>query len=60
MTSERYFFVEKFYKTDFVKVTKGPSMGTRMFDLKEILQVEGDVLPELSEIAEKLRLKTWN
>lgn len=41
-------------------VTKGPSMGTRMFDLKEILQVEGDVLPELSEIAEKLRLKTWN
>lgn len=35
-------------------------MGTRMFDLKEILQVEGDVLPELSEIAEKLRLKTWN
>lgn len=60
LTEQRYFFVEKFYETDFPKVTKGPSMGTRVFDLKELLQIEGDVMPEVSEIAERLRRKTWN
>lgn len=60
LTSERFFFVEKFYETDFPKVTKGPSMGTRIFDLKELLQIEDDALPDTAKIADQLRLKSWN
>lgn len=59
LTAERFFFVEKFYETDFPKITKGPSMGTRMFDLKEILNVE-DSLPHTAEIAEQLKHKSWS
>ena len=60
LIAERFFFVEKFYETDFPKVTKGPSMGTRMFDLKEVLQIEGDVMPDTNDIAEQLKYRTWN
>ena len=60
LTSERFFFVEEFIETDFPKVTKGPSMGTRVFDLKELLHIEGDALPSTEEIANRLKLKTWN
>lgn len=54
----RYFFVDKFYETDFKKVSKGGAMGTRIFDLTEILQTEE--IPETEEIAELLKSKTWN
>ena len=57
LNSERYFFVEQFYETDFPKVSKGPSMGTRMFDLTEVLQM--DSLPDTERIAELLRNKDW-
>ena len=57
LDAERYFFVEKFYPTDFPKVTKGPSMGTRMFDLTEVLHEEK--LPDTETIAELLKEKTW-
>lgn len=41
-------------------MTKGPSMGTRIFDLKELLQIEDDDLPDTARIADQLRLKSWN
>ncbi|MCI5687236.1 MAG: hypothetical protein MR303_01870 [Emergencia sp.] len=53
----RYFFVDKFYETDFKKTTPGPSRGTRIFDLTQVLGV--NKLPETAEIAEMLRNKTW-
>ena len=57
MDATRYFFVEKFYETDFPKETKRPPMGTRMFDLTEILGME--TLPDTAQIAELLKSKSW-
>lgn len=53
----RYFFVEKFYETDFKKTTPRAPMGTRIFDLSQIL--ETDTLPETEKIAKGLREKGW-
>lgn len=53
----RYFFVEKFYETDFKKVTPRPPMGTRIFDLPTVLDL--DELPDPEMIAELLKEKTW-
>lgn len=58
LEAERYFFVDKFYETDFPKVTKGASMGTRIFDLIDVLQL-GE-LPDTKEIAEQLKNRSWN
>lgn len=57
MTNLRYFFVDKFYETDFKKVTPRAPMGTRFFDLSKIL--EADQLPAIKDIANILRAKTW-
>ncbi len=57
-TIHRYFFVEKFYETDFKKITPRAPMGTRIFDLTQILETEQ--LPSALEIAELLKTKTWN
>ena len=54
----RYFFVDKFYETDFKKITPRAPMGTRVFDLTQILETEQ--LPETSDIAELLKTKTWS
>lgn len=53
----RYFFVDKFYETDFKKVTPYAPMGTRFFDLCDVLQT--DNLPDVETIAELLCTKTW-
>lgn len=53
----RYFFVDKFYETDFKKITKRAPLGTRIFDLTEVLEIED--LPDVSKIAELLKDKTW-
>lgn len=53
----KYFFVDKFYETDFRKMSKGGSMGAKIFDLTEILNT--DKLPEVDQIAEILKDKTW-
>ncbi len=58
LDAERYFFVDKFYETDFQKITKGSAMGTRIFDLTEILHTEN--LPNVEQIADLLRNKTWD
>lgn len=57
MISERYFFVDKFYETDFKKITPRAPMGTRVFDLTQVLELEK--LPDVQGIAELLRTKTW-
>lgn len=57
----RYFFVEQFYETDFKKITPGGSMGTKFFDLSEILNIpEINKMPDTEKIAELLKDKTWN
>ena len=58
LDANRYFFVDKFYETDFKKITPRAPMGSRIFDLTQILETEQ--LPETQEIAEKLATKTWN
>jgi len=57
LVSTRYFFVDKFYQTDFKKITPRAPMGSRVFDLTQIL--ETDKLPGINEIAELLNSKTW-
>lgn len=52
-----YFFVDKFYETDFKKITKYAPMGSRVFDLTEVLETEK--LPAVDKIAEMLKNKTW-
>lgn len=54
----RYFFVEKFYETDFKKITPRAPMGTRVFDLTQVLETGN--LPEIQKIAELLKTKTWS
>jgi hypothetical protein len=55
--SERFFFVDNFYETDFKKESSGGLFGKKYFDLCEILEVNR--LPETTEIAEFLKNKTW-
>lgn len=54
----RYFFVERFYETDFKKITPRAPMGTRIFDLTQILGT--DELPGTDKIAELLKEKNWS
>jgi hypothetical protein len=58
LDNHRYFFVEKFYETDFKKVSPRGLMGTKFFDLSELLNVEE--LPSVAKIAEELRKLTWS
>lgn len=53
----KYFFVDKFYGTDFKKVSTGAPIGARIFDLTGILNT--DKIPEVEQIAEILKEKTW-
>lgn len=53
----RYFFVEKFYETDFKKITPRAPMGTRIFDLTQVLGTED--IPDTAELAELLKNGTW-
>lgn len=54
----RYFFVEKFYATEFKKITPRAPMGTRIFDLTQTFGM--DILPETDKIAALLREKNWS
>ena len=56
-SENRYFFVEQFYETDFKKVTPRAPMGTRIFDLSAVLEL--DDLPGTEKIAELLKEKSW-
>ena len=53
----RFFFVEKFYETDFKKISKGGMRRSRIFDLTEILGT--DDIPAPETLAKELRSKSW-
>ncbi|OGI01498.1 MAG: hypothetical protein A2Y25_02100 [Candidatus Melainabacteria bacterium GWF2_37_15] len=55
--THRYFFVENFYDTHYEKETPYAPMGTRFFNLCEVLDTKK--LPPLEEIAKLLEKKTW-
>ena len=57
LNSERYFFVDQFYETDFRKITPRAPMGSRIFDLTQILETEK--LPSPDQLAKSLSEKTW-
>ena len=54
----RYFFVEQFYETDFRKITPRAPMGTRIFDLTQVLGT--DNIPGTKELAQCLMNETWS
>lgn len=53
----RFFFVEKFYETDFRKTSKGGAQGSKIFDLTEVLG--RDNIPDTETLAKELSNKTW-
>lgn len=53
----KFFFVERFYETNFRKVTPGAPMGGRVFDLSEVLGLKE--LPDTKEIASLLSQHSW-
>ena len=58
IVDENFFFVDKFYDTDFKKTTPYAPMGTKMFNLVDVLGVKK--LPDSTEkIAEMLKERTW-
>lgn len=54
----RYFFVEEFYESNYKKDSKGGAMGTRYFDLEDILGITKETSTE--EIVNKLNQQTWS
>lgn len=58
LDSTRYFFVDEFFETDFPKISPRAPMGSRMFDLMDILGL--DQLPDTKTIADMLRNKSWS
>lgn len=54
----RYFFVDKFHETDYKKITPRAPMGTRIFDLTQVLNTKD--IPEVAILAEKLKELTWS
>ena len=53
----QFFIVEKFYPTDYKKVTKYPIQRTKYFDLGDVLGKSE--LPNCEELAEQLKDCTW-
>lgn len=56
-TKHRYFFVEKFFETDFKKHTLYPPRGSRIFNLTEY--IDSDKITSAQVIANELKSKTW-
>ena len=53
----RFYFVDKFYKTDYRKTSKGGMQSSRIFDLTEILK--SDDIPDTKTLANLLKTKEW-
>ena len=58
MKVQRYFFVDKFHETDYKKITPRAPMGTRVFDLTQVLNSKD--IPDVAILAEKLKELTWS
>lgn len=54
----RFFFVEKFYETDFNKTSKGGMQSSKIFDLTEVLGT--DDIPATETLAKELSSKSWD
>ena len=54
----RFFFVNKYYETEYIKPTKGALMGTRYIDLVEVDGFKKEMTA--NEIADLLKGKEWN
>ncbi len=54
----RYFFVDNFYETDFQKISPRAPMGSRIFDLTEVLGIS-ELPADTKVIAEQLKFKQW-
>ena len=54
----KFFCVKQFCETDFRKVSKGPLLRSKYFDLLKVLGVKE--LPDVQKIAEMLKNKEWN
>ena len=57
-TPHRFFFVEQFFETEYQKESPRGAMGTRYFDLSQMLNMES--LPSTERIAQMLRDKKWS
>ena len=56
----RYFFVDAFFETNFQKLSSGGCMGSRIFDLEKILNLDNaEPVPDTALIAEKLKTHSW-
>lgn len=56
----RYFIVDKFYLTDYNKISPYGLRGAKIFDLTDILGIrEKDKMPPTDEIAAILKTKSW-
>lgn len=53
----RYFFVDKFCETDFQKTSPRAPMGSRIFDLTQVLNTQE--IPDVAQMAELMKTKTW-
>lgn len=56
----RFYIVDRFYPTEFVKDSKYPLMHTQYFDLREYLSLAGGALPPTETIANQLRGRKWS
>lgn len=61
LENERFFFVDKFYDTDFQKGSSGSLWGTKVFDLENYLSgnIDENAMPDTQDIANELKNKTW-
>ncbi|SFG37265.1 hypothetical protein [Neptunomonas qingdaonensis] len=55
--NHNFFIVDKFFSTDFIKSSKGGLIGSKFFDLSNIL--DKNSMPDCAEIADLLRDKHW-
>ena len=58
-TETRFFFVDNFYLTDFKKTSPRAPMGTRIFDLTQVLNTPNLNGYSVEKIAEELSKKEW-
>lgn len=60
-TGHRFFIVDKFVPTDFIKDSKNPIMRTKYFDLRDYLHLKSrSEMPDVTEIAQQLNGKGWS
>ena len=53
----RFFFIDKFYETDFKKTSPGGLQRSKIFDLTEV--IGNDEIPKLESLAKLLKNLTW-